>query len=98
MTSPLHLVILSGPYSTKEPFDWVSEVAISDLTREGVKKQIASGQWDDVKQIIEVDLTKGTSRDVTAEVAQEIASTYDSQDPIFEELQDFFTRNGASTW
>ena len=94
----LHMVILIGPYGPKEPVDWVSECAISDLTRKGVKDNIVSGQWDDVKQIIEVNVTAGTSRDVTAEIAQEIASTYDSEDQISEELEAFFIRNNAKTW
>ena len=98
MTEPLHLVILTGPYSPKEPVDWISEVAISDLTRTAVKKQIVDGQWDDVKQIIEVNLEAGTAKDVTAEIAQEIASTYDTDDQIHEYLEDFFRRNGAQTW
>ena len=94
----LYIVIIAGPYSLAEPVDWIYETPVSSLTREEIKKNIQDCQWSPVKQIIEVDLEKGTSSDVTAEIAQEIASTYNSDDPCSEELADFFIRNNAQPW
>ena len=94
----LYIVIIAGPYSPAEPVDWIYETPVSELTREEVKKNIQDCQWSPVKQIIEVDLVKGTSSDVTEEIAQELASQYDSSDPIPEDLADFILRNNAQTW
>jgi hypothetical protein len=94
----LYFVIIEGPYSTKEPVDWIYESPVSELTREEVKRNIQECRFSPVKQIIEVDLAKGTSSDVTAEIAQEIASTYDTDDPLPEDLANFFLRNNAQTW
>lgn len=96
--SMIYFVTLAGPYSPKEPVDWTQECPVSELTRERVQRNITEGQWDDVTQIIEVDLESKTSSDVTAEIAQEIASTYDSEDPLPEALADFFLRNNVQTW
>lgn len=72
------IVIRKGPYSAnKIPGDWMGETELQTLKQ--VINDIGEGQIDadDIRQIVEIDLVAGTSRDVTQFVAIEVWREFD---------------------
>ena len=73
---PFYLPIIAGPFSPKMPTNWISECAMSALTFENVVKDIASGQLEDVLDVVCVDPAARFSQVVTKSVAIAVAEFY----------------------
>jgi len=72
------IVVRKGPYNDRTiPGDWMGETELQTTAQ--VITDIGEGQIDadDIRQIIEIDLVAGTSRDVTQLVAIEVWRGFD---------------------
>lgn len=66
----LYLIIVGNiePYSTERD--------LRAMGRETTIRHIAEGQFDNISRVIEVDLTHGTSRDATDEIAKAVMTRW----------------------
>lgn len=85
LPNPFYLVTTAHPSGTYTP-----ERIVSDLGRAETIADIASGQLDNVIQVIECDVAAGTSRDVTPEIAREVMTIWaDEGEPLDAWQRDF---------
>jgi hypothetical protein len=85
--SELYFVEVNYRVPGKPVTTYFPERDASDLTRAETIKDVRAGQYEDASRIIAVDLDKGTSRDATKEIAQDILDGIDELPLLF--LQEF---------
>jgi hypothetical protein len=67
---------------------------VNETGRETLIRDLIDGQIEDPLQVIEVDTDEGTSRDVSADIAEEIAARV-QRDPIAKSLIAFVHDNAS---
>lgn len=56
--------------------DYLPERNVSDLDRKATVKDIADGQYEGVRQVIELNPVEHTSRDVTEDIARDVMTVW----------------------
>lgn len=87
----LHFILADfGRYGTK----WV-ERDPNDCDRETTIRDLIAMQVDRPLKVIEIDIEEGTSRDVSEDIAREIAARA-QRDPLCQPLIDFIHDNASA--
>lgn len=83
-----HMIYLVFENSKTGPV--LCEREVSDLDRKTTIEDIASGQFEDFRQVLECNPVEGTCRDVTEDMTAEVCSIWaDSGDPLSYWQRDF---------
>jgi hypothetical protein len=86
MPHPLYFIIQGHKISP-----YVAERDVSDMDRATTIRQIAEGQFENLRSVLELDLEKNTARDVTREMAGEVMDRWASEgnEPLSHWRRDF---------
>lgn len=71
---------------------WEGIVNERSLTRSDVVRDLANGEWDHPVQIIEIDLAKGTCRDISRDIAEDAAALLHSEGRDIHDMPDWIHR------
>lgn len=79
--------------------DYLPEQNVADLDRGSVVSLIASGEYEDLKQVLECNPAEGICRDVTEDICNEVCDRFaDNGEPLTSWQYEFveFTRGTAA--